>query len=132
MSNEKIEAEERYRENVTNATDYNPPYFRRDMATMTSQHERDMAVLADAYIAIRDAGRAERSVVVPLTDRERVTLAALSREMEIPPDRVMIQSLRVLQASRSRMPPLAMALDAGCTCDVCGIGYPLPSGRCDH
>ncbi len=72
------------------------------------------------------------SILVPLTDRECDTLAAMSRELDLPQERVLIQALRHYQAAIHPAPSLPMTAGSDSLCDTCGIGYRLPSGRCDH
>lgn len=72
------------------------------------------------------------SILINLTDRECDVLAEMSRELDLPQERVMIQALRHYQASRQPMPSLTMMVESDFLCVTCGIGYRLPSGRCDH
>ena len=69
------------------------------------------------------------SILVNMTDRECDALAELSRELDLPQDRVLIQALRHYQASRHPVPSLPTN---NLLCETCGIGFRLPSGRCDH
>ena len=72
------------------------------------------------------------AIIVNLTDRECDALAELSRELDLPQDRVLIQALRHYQASRHPVPSLPMMAVSDSLCYICGIGFRLPSGRCDH
>lgn len=69
------------------------------------------------------------NIVVNLTDRECDVLAQLSRELDLPQNRVLILALRHYQLSRHPVPMMAGSDDL---CGTCGIGFRLPSGRCDH
>lgn len=69
------------------------------------------------------------SILINLTDRECDVLAEMSRELDLPQERVMIQALRHYQASRHPVPSLKMTVETDSLCGTCGIGYLLPSGR---
>ena len=71
------------------------------------------------------------SIVVRLTDRECQALAELSQELDLPQDRVMIQALRHYQLAMHPAPSLPMMVESA-LCETCGIGFRLPSNRCDH
>ncbi len=71
------------------------------------------------------------SIVVRLTDRECEVLAELSRELDLPQDRVMIHALRYYQSAMHPAPSLPMMVEDA-LCETCGIGFRLPSNKCDH
>lgn len=72
------------------------------------------------------------SITVPLTDRECRVLAELSNELDLPQDRVMVMALRVYRKHLHPVADLAMVKSYDDLCETCGIGFYLPSGKCDH